>query len=140
MDKEQFSKLLLEQKEKGKLLLSLVSNMHESKNDFGDVYAMFGGEDLYYVPEDELNSFLNKFEGWKSYVSELLKSQFGRDDQFVYDWDSNIGTYISKRKPILPQLKKKVDKGLSLIDSFLERLDIHFHGDVCVDEIIEKII
>lgn len=138
MDKERFSKLLLEQKEKGRSLITLISTMHESQNDFGDGMAMFGGEDLYYVPEDELNSFLNKFEGWKSYVSELLKSQFGRDDQFVYDWDSNIGTYISKRKPILPQLKKKVDKGLSLIDSFLERLDIHFHGDVCVDEIIEK--
>ena len=138
MNKEQFSKLLIEQHNKGMVLLSLISSMHESKNDFGDGYAMFGGEDLYYVPEDELNSFLNKFEGWKSYVFELLKSQFGRDDQFVYDWDSNIGTYISKKEPILPQLKKKVNKGLSLIDSFLERLDIHFHGGICVDEKIEK--
>lgn len=41
-------------------------------------------------------------------MSELLKSQFGGDDKFVYDWDSNNGTYISKREPILPQLKKKV--------------------------------
>lgn len=138
MNKEQFSKRLIEQQNKGKVLLSLISSMHESKNDFGDGYAMFGVEDLYYVSEDELNSFLNKFEGWKSYVFELLKSQFGRDDQFVYDWDSNIGTYISKRKPILPQLKKKVNKGLSLIDSFLERLDIHFHDDKCVDEILKE--
>jgi hypothetical protein len=53
---------------------------------------------LYYVPEDELDGFLNKFEGWRSYMSELLKTQFGVDDQFVYDWDSNVGTYISKRE------------------------------------------
>jgi len=134
MDKEHFTKLLIEQQEKGKLLLSLVSSMHESKNDFGDGMVMFGGEDLYYVPEDDLNSFLNKFEGWKSYVFELLKSQFGGDDQFVYDWDSNIGTYISKREPILPQLKKKVNRGLSLIESFLQRLDFHFHDDVYMEK------
>lgn len=129
MDKEHFTKLLIEQQEKGKLLLSLVSNMHESKNNFGDGMVMFGGEDLYYVPEDDLNSFFNKLEAWKSYVSELLKTQFGGDDQFVYEWDSNVGTYISKREPILPQLKKKVNKGLSLIDSFLQRLDFHFHDE-----------
>ena len=138
MDKEHFTKLLIEQQEKGKLLLSLVSNMHESKNDFGDGMVMFGGEDLYYVPEDDLNSFLNKFEGWKSYVFELLKSQFGGDDQFVYDWDSNIGTYISKREPILPQLKKKVNKGLSLLDSFIQRLDFHFHDEESVEDVLKQ--
>lgn len=124
MDKEHFTKLLIEQQEKGKLLLSLVSSMHESQNDFGDGMVMFGGEDLYYVPEDELEGFLNKFSAWKSYVYDLLKSQFGGDDQFVYDWDSYIGTYISKREPILPQLKKKVNKGLALLDSFIQRLDL----------------
>lgn len=138
MNKEHFTKLLIEQQEKGKVLLSLISSMHESKNDYGDGMAMFGGEDLYYVPEDELNSFLDKFEGWRSYVSELLKSQFGKDDQFVYDWDSNIGTYISKREPILPQLKKKVNKGVSLIDSFLERLDIHFHDDEYMEKALKQ--
>lgn len=138
MNKEHFTKLLIEQQEKGKVLLSLISSMHESKNDYGDGMAMFGGEDLYYVPEDELNSFLDKFEGWKSYVSELLKSQFGKDDQFVYDWDSNIGTYICKREPILPQLKKKVNKGVSLIDSFLERLDIHFHDDEYMEKALKQ--
>ena len=90
MDKEHFTKLLIEQQEKGKLLLSLVSSMHESQNDFGDGMAMFGGEDLYYVPEDELDGFLNKFEGWRSYMSDLLKTQFGVDDQFVYDWNSKF--------------------------------------------------
>ena len=110
MDKEHFSKLLLEQKEKGRSLISLLSTMHESRNDFADGMAMFGGEDLYYVPDDELDDFQSKFELWKSYVSELLKTQFGKDDQFVYEWDSNIGTYISKREPILPQLKKKANK------------------------------
>lgn len=134
MNKEQFSKLLLEQKEKGRSLISLLSTMHESQNDFGDGMAMFGGEDLYYVPEDELDGFLNKFEGWKSYMSDLLKTQFGVDDQFVYDWNSNVGTYISKREPILPQLKKKVNKGLALIESFLQRLDLHFHDDVYVEK------
>ncbi len=129
MDKEHFSNLLLKQIEKGKSFTSLISTMHESQNDFGDGMAMFGGEDLFYVPEEELGSFLNKFEGWKSYVSELLISQFGVDDQFVYEWDSNVGTYISKREPILPQLKKKVNKGLSLIDSFLQRMDFHFHDE-----------
>ena len=127
MNKEQFTKLLLEQQERGKELISLISTMHESRNDFGDGMALFGGEDLYYVPEDELDSFLNKFEGWRSYMSELLKTQLGVSSQFVYDWDSNVGTYVSKREPILPQLKKKVNKGLSLIDSFLQRLDFHFH-------------
>ena len=83
MDKERFSKLLLEQKEKGRSLIALISTMHETQNDFGDGMAMFGGEDLYYVPEDELDGFLNKFEGWKSYMSDLLKTQFGVDDQFV---------------------------------------------------------
>lgn len=138
MDKEHFTKLLIEQQEKGKLLLSLVSNMHESKNDFGDGMVMFGGEDLYYVPEDDLNSFLNKLEAWKSYVYELLRSQFGKDDQFVYDWDSNIGTYISKREPILPQLKKKVNKGLSLLDSFIQRLDFHFHVEKSVEKALKQ--
>lgn len=121
MDKEHFSKLLIEQQERGMALLSLISNMHEGQNDFGDGMVMFGGEDLFYVPDDELDEFTNKFESWKSYVHELLADQFGRDDQFVYDWDSNTGTYISKRKPILPQLKKKVNKGMSLLDSFIQR-------------------
>jgi len=134
MDKEQFSKLLLEQKEKGRVLLSIISTMHESRNDFGDGMAILGDVELYYVPEDELDGFLNKFEGWRSYMSELLKTQFGVDDQFVYDWDSNVGTYISKREPILPQLKKKVNRGLSLIESFLQRLDFHFHDDVYMEK------
>lgn len=134
MDKEQFSKLLHEQLETGRSLISLVSTMHESQNDFGDGMALFGGEDLYYVPEDELDGFLNKFEGWRSYMSELLKTQFGVNDQFLYDWDSNVGTYISKKEPILPQLKKKVNKGLSLIDSFLQRLDFHFHDDIYMEK------
>lgn len=138
MDKEQLSKLLFEQQERGKTLLSLISNMHESRNDFGDGMAMLGGEDLYYVPEDDLNNFLNKFEGWKSYVSELLKSQLGGDDQFVYDWNSNIGIYISKREPILPQLKKKVNKGVSLLDSFIQRLDFHFHDDEYVKKALNR--
>lgn len=138
MDKEHFTKLLIEQQEKGMVLLSLISSMHESKNDFGDGMAMFGGEDLYYVPEDELSSFLNKFEGWKSYVFELLKSQFGTDDQFVYDWDSNIGTYISKREPILPQLKKKVNKGVSLLESFTQRLDFHFPDEEFAENALTK--
>lgn len=134
MDKEHFSKLLIEQQKKGRELLSLISTMHESQNDFGDGMAMFGGEDLFYVPEDELDEFTNKFNGWKSYVYELLKSQFGGDDQFVYDWDSNIGTYISKRQPILPQLERKVNKGVSLIDSFVERLDFHFQDKGSVEK------
>ena len=125
MEKEQFSNHLIEQRNRGKELLSIISNMHESQNDFGDCMVMFGGEDLYYVPEDELDDFLNKFEEWKSFMSELLKTQFGVDDQFVYDWDSQIGTYISKRNQILPQLKKKVNKGISLINSFMQRLDFH---------------
>lgn len=134
MDKERFSKLLLEQKEEGRSLISLLSTMHESRNDFGDGMATFGGEDLYYVPEDELDGFLNKFEGWRSYMLDLIRTQFGTDDQFVYDWDSNVGSYISKREPILPQLKKKVNKGLSLIDSFQQRLDFHFHDDVYMEK------
>jgi len=36
MDKEHFSKLLIEQQERGMALLSLISNMHEGQNDFGD--------------------------------------------------------------------------------------------------------
>lgn len=134
MDKEQLSKLLIEQQDKGKALLSLISNMHESRNDFGDGMAVFGIEDLFYVPEDELDNFLNKFEGWRSYISELLKTQFGVDDQFVYEWDSYVGSYISKREPILPQLRKKVNKGLSLIESFLQRLDLHFHEEENVEK------
>ena len=130
MDKEQFSNLLLEQQEKGRALLSLISTMHESRNDFGDGMAILGEVELYYVPEDELDGFRNKFEGWRSYMSDLLKTQFGVDDQFVYDWDSNVGTYISKREPILPQLKKKVNKGLALIESFLQRLDFRFHDEL----------
>lgn len=126
MDKEQIFKLLNEQRERGTALLSLISTMHESQNDFGDGMVLFGGEDLYYVPEDELDGFNNKFSQWKSYVRELLESQFGSDDQYVYDWETYVVTYVSKRKPILNQLKKNVNKGLSLIDSFLERLDIHF--------------
>ena len=62
MDKEHFSKLLYEQQEKGRALLSLIPTMHESKNDFGDGMALFGDEDLYYVPENELDDFLNKFD------------------------------------------------------------------------------
>ena len=68
MNKEQFSKLLIKQQDRGKTLLSLISDMHESQNDFGDGMVMFGGEDLYYVPEDELEGFKNKFTQWKSYV------------------------------------------------------------------------
>ena len=134
MDKESFFKLLLHQQEIGRSLISLISTMHESRNDFGDGMAMFGGEDLYYVDEDELDNFLNKFEGWRSYISELLKTQFGVDDQFVYEWDSYVGSYISKREPILPQLRKKVNKGLSLIESFLQRLDLHFHEEENVEK------
>ena len=134
MNKEQFINLLLKQQDRGKSLLSLVSNMHESQNDFGDGMAMFGEEDLYYVPEEELDDFNNKFSQWKSYVRELLESQFGSDDQYVYDWETYVATSVSKRKPILNQLKKNVNKGLSLIDSFLERIDIHFH----IDEKIEQ--
>lgn len=135
MNKEQFSKLLHQQQEIGRSLISLISTMHESRNDFGDGMAMFGEEDLYYVQEDELDNFLNKFEGWRSYISELLKTQFGVDDQFVCEWDSHVGTYISKREPILPQLRKKVNKGLSLIESFLQRLDLHFHEKENVEKI-----
>ena len=134
MDKKQFSKLLNMQQEKGKALLSLISNMHEGQNDFGDGMAMFGGEDLFYVPEDELDDFTNKFSSWKSYVLELLVAQFGRDDQYVYEWDTYVVTYVSKRKPILNQLKKNVNKGLSLIESFLQRLDIHSHEAGFVEE------
>ena len=138
MTKEQFSKLLHEQQEKGKSLLSLISTMHESQNDFGDGMAMLGGEDLYYVPEDELDDLQNKFELWKSYVSDLLRTQFGKDDQFSAEWDSTVGTYISKREPILPQLKKKVNKGLSLIDSFLQRLNFYFHDDEVVGKSLKQ--
>lgn len=46
--------------------------MHESQNDFGDGMVMFGGEDLYYVPEDELEGFLSKFSAWKSYVYDFF--------------------------------------------------------------------
>lgn len=138
MDKEQLSKLLIEQQERGKALLSLISNMHESRNDFGDGMVMFGGEDLFYVPDDELDEFTNRFESWKSYVHELLAAQFGCDDQFVYDWDSNIGTYISKRESIPPQLKKKVNKGVSLLESFIQRLDFHFHDEESVEEVLKQ--
>lgn len=134
MDKEQFSKLLIEQQERGRKLLSLIPTMHESQNDFGDGMAMFGGEDLYSVPEDELEDFKNKFAQWKSYVYELLEKQFGRDDQYAYDWDTYVVTHISKRKPILNQLKKNVNKGLSLLSSFLERLDIHYHDKGYMEE------
>lgn len=54
MNKEHFTKLLIEQQDRGKALLSLISNMPERNNDFGDCVALFVGEDLYYVPEDEL--------------------------------------------------------------------------------------
>lgn len=138
MDKEQLSKLLIEQQERGKALLSLISNMHESRNDFGDGMVMFGGEDLFYVPDDELDEFTNRFESWKSYVHELLAAQFGCDDQFVYDWDSNIGTYISKRESIPPQLKKKVNKGVSLLESFIQRLDFHFRDDGHVEKALKQ--
>lgn len=126
MDKEHFYKLLIEQQEKGNNLLSLISTMHESQNDFGDGMAMLGGEDLYYVPEDELENFKNKFTQWKSYVQELLEKQFGCDDQYVYDWKTYVVTHVSKRESILNQLRKNVNKGLSLLSSFLERMDIHF--------------
>ena len=138
MDKEHFSKVLIEQQEKGKLLLSLISNMHESKNDFGDGMAMFGGEDLFYVPEDELDDFTNKFSSWKSYVLELLVAQFGRDDQYVYDWKTYVVTYVSKKEPIIQQLKRNVNKGISLIDSFLQRLDIHMDANNYVNSSFNK--
>lgn len=125
MDKEHFSNLLIEQQNRGKALLSLISNMHEGKNDFGDGMVLFGGEDLYYVPENEFDDFNNKFEQWKTYVLELLVSQLGRDDQYVYEWNNYVTTYVSKRRPILNQLTKNVKKALSLIDSFLERIDLH---------------
>lgn len=112
------------QREKGMDLLSHISNMHEGQNDFGDGMVLYGGEDLFYVPEDELDVFTNKFSSWKSYVLELLVAQFGRDDQYVYEWNTYVVTYVSKRKPILNQLKKNVNKALSLIDSFLERIDL----------------
>lgn len=134
MDKEHFSNLLTEQQERGKALLSLISNMHESQNDFGDGMAMLGGEDLYYVPEDEFEDFKNKFAQWKSYVQELLESQFGLDDQYVYDWKTYVVTHVSKRKPILNQLRKNVSKGLSLLDSFQERLEIHFRDNELIEE------
>ena len=134
MDKEQFSKLLIEQQERGRKLLSIIPTMHESQNDFGDGMAMFGGGDLYSVPEDELEDFKNKFAQWKSYVYELLEKQLGRDDQYVYEWDTYLVTHISKRKPILNQLKKNVNKGLSLLSSFLERLDIHYHDKGYMEE------
>lgn len=126
MNKEQFSKLLIRQQEKGRSLISLISTMHESQNDLGNGIVMLGGEDLYYVPEDELDEFLNKFKGWKSYVSELLTSHFSKDDQYVYDWNEGVSTYVSKRKPILNQLKKNVNNGLALLDSFIQRLDFHY--------------
>lgn len=125
MDKRHFSEQLIEQQERGRSLLSLVSNMHEGKNDFGDGMVLFGGEDLYYVPENEFDDFNNKFEQWKTYVLELLVSQLGRDDQYVYEWNNYVTTYVSKRTPILNQLTKNVKKALSLIDSFLERIDLH---------------
>lgn len=125
MDKEQFSKLLLEQKEKGRALISLISTMHESQNDFGDGMVLVGGEDLYYVPEDELYDFINKFEGWKSYVYELLEAQFGSNCKYAYEWNTYVITHVSKREPILKQLTRNVNKALSLIDSFLERIDLY---------------
>lgn len=125
MDKKHFSELLIEQQERGRSLLSLVSNMHEGKNDFGDGMVLFGGEDLYYVPENEFDDFNIKFEQWKTYVLELLVSQLGRDDQYVYEWNNYVTNYVSKRRPILNQLTKNVKKALSLIDSFLERIDLH---------------
>ena len=99
--------------------------MHESQNDFGDGMALFGADDLFYVPDDELDEFTDKFKSWKSYVHELLAAQFGCDDQFVNEWDTSVVSYVSKRKPILSQLRKNVNKGLSLIESFQQRLDIH---------------
>lgn len=134
MNKEQFSKLLHEQKEKGGALISLISTMHESQNGFCDGMTMLGGENLYYVPEDELDDFINKFDGWRSYVSELLITQFGVGDQYVHEWESNVGTYISKKKSILAQLKKKVNKGLSLLESYQQRLDFHFRNDEYVEK------
>lgn len=125
MNKKQFSNLLVEQQERGKALLSLVATMHEGKNDFGDGMVLLGGEDLYYVPDNELDDFNNKYEQWKTYVHELLVTQFGCDDQYVYEWDNYVTTYVSKRRPILSQLSKNVKKALSLIDSFLERIDLH---------------
>lgn len=138
MDKEHFSKLLIEQLDRGRKLLSLISNIHESQNDFGDGTAMLGGEDLYYVPEDELEDFNNKYAQWKSYVQELLEKQFGIDDQYVYDWKTYVVTHVSKRKPILNQLRKNVNKGLSLLSSFLERLEIHFRDNELIVEKTEE--
>lgn len=125
MNKEYFSELLFKQKEKGRDLLSLISTMNESQNDFGDGMVLFGGEDLYYVPEAELDSFRNEFDGWKSYVLDLLSNQLGRDNQLVYEWDSKVITHVSKRKPILAQLSRNVNKGLSLLDNFIQRLDFY---------------
>lgn len=54
--------------------------------------------------------FINKFEGRKSYVFELLATQFGSDHQYVYEWNTYVSTHYSKRKPILNQLTKNVKK------------------------------
>lgn len=138
MNKKQFSNLLVEQQERGKALLSLVATMHEGKNDFGDGMVLLGGEDLYYVPDNELDDFNNKYEQWKTYVHELLVTQFGCDDQYVYEWDNYVTTYVSKRRPILSQLSKNVKKALSLIDSFIQRLDIHSHDDGYVENALKQ--
>lgn len=127
MDKETFSQALLKQKEKGNELLAYISNMHESQNDFGDGMAIFGRVDLYSVPEEELDIFRVKFNSWKNNVDELLKLQFGSDDQYVYEWNANVSSHVSNKKPILSQLKKNVNVGLTSIDSFIGCLDIHYN-------------
>ena len=127
MDKETFSQALLKQKEKGNELLAYISNMHESQNDFGDGMAIFGRVDLYSVPEEELDIFRVKFNSWKNNVDELLKLQFGSDDQYVYEWNTYVSSHVSNKKPILSQLKKNVNVGLSYIDSFIGCLDIHYN-------------
>lgn len=141
MDREHFTKLLIEQQERGKALFSLISDMHEGQNDFGDGMVLLGGENLYYVPEDELDDFINKFEGWKLYVSELLITKYGFDNRYVYEWNTYVSTYVSKRKPILNQLRKNVKKAMSLIDSFLERMDFSVETDKTAqskDEVAKK--
>ncbi len=68
-DKEQFSKLLLEQKGKGSALISLISTMHENRNDFGDGMVMSGVEDdrrfmITEIGNNRQDSIMNLQCGW----------------------------------------------------------------------------
>lgn len=126
MTKEEFLAEIESQKERGKILLRQVQQMHVGKNYYGDGTAVFGNPSLYYTPKEELEPVEAEYESWKCYVHDFLLSVLDKDDAFISEWDSCLRSPYRHDLPDRDWYATEIKKALAKLDSFVQRIGFRF--------------